>query len=174
VKRDIELVRAVLLKVEGFDSPLGSTLHVYPSEPELEIDGYDGDQVAYHLNLLIDAGFVEGARTVDNQFLIEGLTWNGQEFLARAAGIETKLGNHSFRATGITANLKNGGTLEKAAAMANHASTRTTQLYYRRRDEVSLDEVERIVIYGRLFSARYPPFAGQRLNRWSRPQKRPS
>lgn len=65
---------------------------------------------------------------------------------ATAAGIETKLGNHSFRATGITAYLKNGGTLEKAAAMANHASTRTTQLYDRRRDEVSLDEVERIAI----------------------------
>jgi integrase len=65
---------------------------------------------------------------------------------AAAAGIETKLGNHSFRATGFTAYLKNGGTLEKAAAMANHASTRTTQLYDRRRDEVSLDEVERIVI----------------------------
>ena len=65
---------------------------------------------------------------------------------ATAAGIATKLGNHSFRATGITAYLKNGGTLEKAAAMANHASTRTTQLYDRRRDEVSLDEVERIVI----------------------------
>ena len=65
---------------------------------------------------------------------------------AAAAGIETKLGNHSFRATGITAYLKNGGTLEKAAAMANHASTRTTQLYDRRRDEVTLDEIERIVI----------------------------
>ncbi len=65
---------------------------------------------------------------------------------AAAAGIETKLGNHSFRVTGITAYLKSGGTLEKAAAMANHASTRTTQLYDRRRDEVSLDEVERIVI----------------------------
>ena len=65
---------------------------------------------------------------------------------AAAAGIATKLGNHSFRATGITAYLKNGGTLEKAAAMANHASTRTTHLYDRRRDEVSLDEVERIVI----------------------------
>src|SRR3954451_385004 len=65
---------------------------------------------------------------------------------AEAAGIETRIGNHSFRATGITAYLRNGGTLEKAAAMANHASTRTTQLYDRRRDEMSLDEVERIVI----------------------------
>ena len=63
---------------------------------------------------------------------------------AAEAGIGTKLGNHSFRATGITAYLKNGGTLEKAAAMANHASTRTTQLYDRRHDEMSLDEVERI------------------------------
>jgi len=63
---------------------------------------------------------------------------------APAAGIATRLGNHSFRATGITAYLKNGGTLEKAAQMANHASTRTTQLYDRRREELSLDEVERI------------------------------
>jgi site-specific recombinase XerD len=44
---------------------------------------------------------------------------------ARAAGIKTAVGNHTCRATGITAYLKNGGTLENAAAMANHASTRT-------------------------------------------------
>lgn len=65
---------------------------------------------------------------------------------AIAAGIETAIGNHSFRATGITAYLKNGGTLERAAAMANHSSTRTTQLYDRRSDEVTLDEVERVLI----------------------------
>ena len=63
---------------------------------------------------------------------------------ALVAGIGTAIGNHTFRATGITAYLKNGGTLENAAAMANHASTRTTQLYDRRRDDISLDEVERI------------------------------
>ncbi len=51
--------------------------------------------------------------------------------------VPTQVGNHTFRATGITAYLKNGGTLENAAAMANHASTRTTQLYDRRRDEMS-------------------------------------
>jgi len=64
----------------------------------------------------------------------------------KAAGIAMQIGNHTFRATGITAYLKNGGTLERAAAMANHASTRTTQLYDRRSNEVSLDEVERILI----------------------------
>lgn len=65
---------------------------------------------------------------------------------AQAAGIDTSVCCHTFRATGITAYLKNGGTLEKAAHMANHSSTRTTQLYDRRSDDVSLDEVERILI----------------------------
>ena len=65
---------------------------------------------------------------------------------AAAADIATAIGNHSFRATGITAYLKNGGTLERAATMANHASTRTTQLYDRRSDDVTLDEVERVLI----------------------------
>jgi site-specific recombinase XerD len=65
---------------------------------------------------------------------------------AAAAGIDTAVCNHTFRATGITAYLKNGGTLEKAANIANHSSTRTTQLYDRRDDDVSLDEIERILI----------------------------
>ncbi len=53
---------------------------------------------------------------------------------ARAAGIETKIGCHSFRATGITAYLKNGGKLEIAQQMASHESARTTGLYDRRSD----------------------------------------
>ena len=62
------------------------------------------------------------------------------------AGIETKIGCHSFRATGITEYLRNGGKLEVAQQMANHESARTTGLYDRRNDQVSLDEVERILI----------------------------
>jgi hypothetical protein len=50
----------------------------------------------------------------------------------RDAGIATRVGNHSFCATGITTYLKNRGTLEKAAALANYASTCTTQIYKRR------------------------------------------
>jgi site-specific recombinase XerD len=65
---------------------------------------------------------------------------------AARAAIMTKTGNHTFRATGITTFLKNGGSLENAQAMANHASTRTTQLYDRRQDEFTLDEIERIVL----------------------------
>jgi integrase/recombinase XerC len=53
---------------------------------------------------------------------------------ARSVGINIKIGNHTFRASGITAYLENGGSLNSAAAMANHASTRTTRLYDRRRE----------------------------------------
>lgn len=62
------------------------------------------------------------------------------------AGIKTKIGCHTFRATGITEYLRNGGKLEIAQQMANHESARTTGLYDRRDDQVSLDEVERILI----------------------------
>ncbi|MBI1895661.1 MAG: tyrosine-type recombinase/integrase [Acidobacteria bacterium] len=65
---------------------------------------------------------------------------------AKAAGIETKIGCHTFRATGITEYLRNGGQLEVAQQMANHESARTTGLYDRCNDQVSLDEVGRILI----------------------------
>jgi len=62
------------------------------------------------------------------------------------AKVRTRIGCHSFRATGITEYLRNGGKLEIAQQMANHESSRTTGLYDRRQDQVSLDEVERIII----------------------------
>jgi site-specific recombinase XerD len=64
---------------------------------------------------------------------------------AKAAGVATQIGCHTFRATGITIYLSNGGTLEKAQMMAAHSSPRTTKLYDRTSDAVSLDEVERVV-----------------------------
>ncbi|MGI4793232.1 MAG: tyrosine-type recombinase/integrase, partial [Janthinobacterium lividum] len=63
---------------------------------------------------------------------------------AAAAGIATPVSCHSFRATGITAYLMNGGTLEHAQAMAGHESPRTTKLYDRSKERLTQDEVERI------------------------------
>lgn len=65
---------------------------------------------------------------------------------ALAAGIDAALGCHSWRAIGITTYLENGGSLERAQQMAAHSSPRTTKLYDRTQDEVTLDEVERIVL----------------------------
>jgi integrase/recombinase XerD len=65
---------------------------------------------------------------------------------ALEAGLPSSTCCHTFRATGITAYLENGGTLENAAAIAAHESPRTTKLYDRTGDEITLDEVERIAI----------------------------
>ncbi len=65
---------------------------------------------------------------------------------AQAAGLPYSACCHSFRATGITTYLENGGTLEHAQTIANHESPRTTKLYDRTGEELSFDEVERIKI----------------------------
>jgi len=65
---------------------------------------------------------------------------------ARRAGITTVVCCHTFRATGITTYLENGGSLEQAQRIAAHESVRTTKLYDRTSDAVNLDEIERIVI----------------------------
>ena len=65
---------------------------------------------------------------------------------ASAAGLPASTCCHTFRATGITAYLSNGGTLEHAQRIAGHASPKTTKLYDRTADTITLDEIERIVI----------------------------
>lgn len=65
---------------------------------------------------------------------------------AVAAGLSARVCNHTFRATGITAYLENGGTIENAQQIAAHESPKTTKLYDRTSDQISLDEIERIVI----------------------------
>ena len=65
---------------------------------------------------------------------------------ANAAALPYSTCCHTFRATGITTYLQNGGMLEHAQTLANHESPRTTKLYDRTREELSFDEVERIKI----------------------------
>ena len=60
------------------------------------------------------------------------------------AGISTKISPHTFRATGITIYLDEGGNLETAQAIAAHESPRTTKLYDRTSDAIDLAEIERI------------------------------
>ena len=72
--------------------------------------------------------------------------WRMIQRRAADLGTRVKIGCHTFRATGITAYLEAGGTLENAQAMAAHESPRTTKLYDRTGDEITLGEVERIAI----------------------------
>jgi site-specific recombinase XerD len=91
-------------------------------------------------------------RTVDRKGKINerGMTRNDALRMikrrARKAGLSSAICCHTFRATGITAYLENKGTIEKAQSIAAHESPRTTKLYDRTSDEITLDEVEKIQI----------------------------
>jgi site-specific recombinase XerD len=65
---------------------------------------------------------------------------------ATAAELSPRVCCHTFRATGITAYLEAGGTIEKAQQIAAHESPKTTKLYDRTSDQITLDEIERIAI----------------------------
>jgi site-specific recombinase XerD len=64
-----------------------------------------------------------------------------------AAGLSDTICNHTFRGTGITVFLQNGGALEAAQDLANHSDPRTTKLYDRRKDLATLSEIERRIAF---------------------------
>jgi Phage integrase family len=82
--------------------------------------------------------------TLTENRLTQPDAWDMLQRRAKKAGISTAICNHSWRATGITNFLENGGAIEMAQYMAGHADPRTTKLYDRRRREVTRSEVERI------------------------------
>ena len=87
-----------------------------------------------------------GGTMLSDQPMTQVDAWRMVRKRALAAGIMAPVGNHSFRATGITAYLANGGTLEHAQSMAAHESPRTTKLYDRTKERLTQDEIERIVM----------------------------
>jgi site-specific recombinase XerD len=82
--------------------------------------------------------------TLTDRRMSQSDAWDMLQRRAKKAGITTAICNHSWRATGITTFLENGGAIEMAQYMAGHADPRTTKLYDRRRRQVTRSEVERI------------------------------
>lgn len=78
--------------------------------------------------------------------LTRSKVWERVRFYCARAGVEEKFGCHSYRATGITAHLRNGGSLDHAQRIATHSSISTTRLYDRDKDEVAVEEIESIRI----------------------------
>src|ERR1035437_5073244 len=77
MKRDMTLVRDILVFVEA--QPAGLLIQSIP----LTCD--DNNVIAEHVRLMIQAGLLDGKAMVDREqgshFLIEGLTWEGNDFL---------------------------------------------------------------------------------------------
>ncbi|MEQ9087075.1 MAG: tyrosine-type recombinase/integrase [Pontimonas sp.] len=125
----------------------GGKDHVMPLHPELEaaIGLYLSKlpNAAPEMPLFRAGGGRSGALT--SHKLTRGDAWAMVQRRAEAARLATHTTCHSFRATGITSFLENGGTVDTARLMATHASTRTTGLYDRRRNQVSKEDWLRIM-----------------------------
>lgn len=125
----------------------GGKLHDMPCHHELEtwlLSYIEAARLRAEPERLLFRSWSRSSRALGGEGLCHSNAYAMVKRRAKQAGIKTAISNHTFRATGITAYLLNNGTLEKAAKMANHASTRTTQLYDRRDDSIVLSEVERI------------------------------
>jgi site-specific recombinase XerD len=125
----------------------GGKQHEMPAHHTLEeyLDGYiqAAGIVADRHGPLFRTATRSGDRLTENPMLPADV-WRMIRRRAKKAGIKTPIGCHSFRATGITNYLEHAGTLEKAQQMAAHSSPRTTKLYDRTSDQITLDEVEKI------------------------------
>jgi integrase len=126
----------------------GGKLHEVPCHPSLEawLRAYiDGARISEGRSVLFQS--VTGrSGSLSGRALAQADVFRMIRRRASAAGIKTQVGCHSFRATGITEYLRNGGLLEVAQALAGHESARTTGLYDRRIGQVTHREVERISI----------------------------
>ena len=114
---------------------LAETLHAY-----IAAAGIAEDRKGY----LFRTSRGHTATVLSEQPMSQPDAWRMIRRRAAAAGIMAPIGNHSFRATGITAFLANGGALEHAQEMAAHESPRTTKLYDRTKERLTQAEVERI------------------------------
>ena len=122
----------------------GGKHHVMPCHHELEdylVAYMTGAGTADKPDTPLFRAFDNKTRKIGGQALTRMKAWEMVQRRAKAAGVTTDACNHTFRATGITTFLANGGAIEKARDMAAHASIRTTQLYDRRNKAVKMDDV---------------------------------
>ena len=78
----MDLIRELMLKLEGLPIEYGDNVHLLPEGSSIQIDGYDSEQVAYHLDLIKQAGFIEPSRGgAGVGIMFSGLSWAGHDFI---------------------------------------------------------------------------------------------
>ena len=82
VQRDMDMIRDILVLINDGPEYDGTREFTYSNSEEFGISNHSTEEVAYHLALLINAGFVDGAVLHGvPMHVIRQLTWNGHEFL---------------------------------------------------------------------------------------------
>jgi hypothetical protein len=82
MKRDMDLIRELLLKLESVPSEMGGVFSFSPEDKEVSVEGYTPAQIEYHLSLLREIGFIEcpGSQPMLG-ITFSGLTWAGHDYI---------------------------------------------------------------------------------------------
>jgi len=108
MKRDMDLVRELLLRIEGVSLPTNTPVTLTVTSSDLTLPGDDPLAITHHLSLLVDAGFVEPTNLSRLDFFgVKGLTWRGHDFLdsIRDPEIWHKAKEGATKAGGFTVDL---------------------------------------------------------------------
>jgi Hypothetical protein (DUF2513) len=82
MKRDMELIRVLLLKVEELPIQAGAVVGIDWTDEFFDVPGYDRDTAIKHFELLMEAGFIAAPSSQGmTQFILTGLSWHGHEFI---------------------------------------------------------------------------------------------
>jgi len=82
MKRDMDLIRELMLKLESLPMEYGDNVPIPPDTAAVQVDGYSFDQIAYHLDLIKQAGFIERSGSdLGIGIMFKGLSWSGHDFV---------------------------------------------------------------------------------------------
>ncbi|MCI4680617.1 DUF2513 domain-containing protein [Rhodoblastus acidophilus] len=111
MKRDMDLVRELLLKLEALDIPPGVVRPLSPYNPAMAVNGFTGDEVGHHLRMLVSGNLVETAGSQsfgpDGSLVFRQISWAGHDFLdsVRDPEIWAKTKKGAAAAGGFTVDL---------------------------------------------------------------------
>lgn len=108
MRRNMDLIRELLLRLEAIELRSGSVMHIDATDPEVEIEGYGPDDIDYHLTLIHDAGLISpSSMNPAIGIAFRGISWSGHDFLdtIRDPEIWAKTKNGATAAGGFTVEL---------------------------------------------------------------------
>ena len=107
MRREMDLIRGLLLKLEGLDLRPGAIMHFMPDDEEIQIPGYSPEDIEYHAKLLTEAGLIEPGRGAMEGFIFRSLTWSGHDFVdsVRSPEVWAKTKKGAEAAGGFTVDL---------------------------------------------------------------------
>lgn len=81
MKRDMDLIRELLLKLESWPMGRGDVVPIPPESPTFLESGHSAHGIEYHLNLIMEAGLIDSPAQANTFIYFSGLTWQGHDFL---------------------------------------------------------------------------------------------